>query len=55
MREIGLELSQPFTLLLGALAIFNVREGSVPFNKVSMRVPKWDTTHQKPPERIAPF
>src|SRR5258708_1756337 len=33
---------------LGALAIFNVREGPVPSKNVCMRVPKWDTTHQKP-------
>ncbi len=35
--------------LLGTLAIFNVREGSVPSDNFSMLVPKWDTTHQKPP------
>src|SRR6266853_6558147 len=35
--------------LLGALAIFNVRESPVPSKNVFMLVPKWDTTHQKPP------
>src|SRR5205823_13570902 len=35
--------------LFGMFAVFNVREGSVPFNNGSMLVPMWDTTHQKPP------
>jgi hypothetical protein len=48
MCQIGLELSQFFTLLLGTFAIFNVREGSVPVNDLSMLAPKWDTAHQKP-------
>jgi len=47
MCQIGLELSQSLALLFCPLAILNVREGSVPFNNVSMLIPKWYTTHQK--------
>jgi hypothetical protein len=35
--------------LPGTLAIFNVREGSVPSDNFSMLASKWHTTHQKPP------
>src|ERR1700722_11910213 len=34
---------------LGAFAIFDVRESSVPPHNLCMPVSKWDTTHQKPP------
>src|SRR4029077_7226313 len=46
--QIVLELTQSLALLFCTFAIFNVREVSVPFNNLSMLVPKWDTTHQKP-------
>src|SRR5579862_10053779 len=35
--------------LFGTSAIFNVGKGSVPFNNLSMGVPKRDTPHKKPP------
>ncbi len=35
--------------LLGTLAIFNVREGPVPSDNISVLVPKGNATHQKPP------
>jgi len=46
--QIVLELTQSLALSFGTFAIFNVREGSVPFNNVSLLVPEWGTTHQKP-------
>src|ERR1700720_3291601 len=46
--QIVLELTQSLAFLFCTFAIFNVREGSVPFNNLPMLVPKWDTTHQKP-------
>src|SRR6266478_2821209 len=39
--QIVLELTQSFALLFCTFAIFNVREGSVPFHNLSMLVPKW--------------
>ena len=42
--QIVLELTQSLAFLFCTFAIFNVREGSVPFNNLSMLVPKWDTT-----------
>src|ERR1700723_2837695 len=33
---------------LGALAIFNVREGSIPSNNPPMPISQGDATHQKP-------
>src|SRR5580658_429162 len=48
MCQIGLELTQSLALSFCTFAAFNVREGSVPLNNLSMLVPKWDTTHQKP-------
>src|SRR5215471_7684642 len=40
--KIVLELTQFLMLLLGTFAIFNVGEGSVPLNNLSIRVAKWD-------------
>ena len=48
MCKIILELTQSLALLFYTFAIFNVREGSVPFNDLSIPIPKWNTTHQKP-------
>jgi hypothetical protein len=45
LNEIKLASLQSFP---GTLAIFNIREGSVPSDNVSMLVPKWNTTHEKP-------
>src|SRR5258708_6487802 len=45
LSEIKLASLQGFP---GTLAIFNVREGSVPSDNFSMLVPKWKTAHQKP-------
>src|ERR1700744_1072830 len=49
MCQICFELSQSLALLFCTLAIFNVRQGSVPFNNIPMSTPKGYPTHQKPP------
>src|SRR5271165_71933 len=48
VREIGLQLTQSLALQLGALAIFDVRQGPVPFQDLALLIAQRDSPHEKP-------